>query len=136
MNTFELHLQSGTQYEKIPDVISFVGEDVSGQFGVLANHARMMTCLIYGLATFRCRNNETEYLALPGGVLYFIRNQLYINTRHYLRSKDYQVILTAMDEELHNEEEGVRSIKESLHRLDKEMLKRLWELKQQDYYEI
>ena len=132
MSTFELHLQSGTQYEKFSDVISFVGEDNSGQFGILPHHARIMTCLIYGLAKFQQQNNEIEYLALPGGILYFTDNQLYICTRHYLRSTNYQTILTAMDNELYIEEEEVKSIKESLHRLDEEMLKRLWNLKRQE----
>ena len=131
MSTFELHLQSGTQYEKIPDVISFIGEDNSGQFGILPHHARIMTCLIYGLAKFQQLNHEIEYLALPGGILYFIDNQLHISTRHYLRSKDYQAILTVMDKELRAEEEEVKNIKGSLHRLEEEMLKRLWELKRQ-----
>ncbi len=135
MATFDLHLQSGTQYEEIHNVISFIGEDDSGLFGILANHARMMTCLVYGLAKFRYENNELEYLAVPGGVLYFLNNQLRICTRHYLRNKDYQAILIAMDEELHIEEKKLSSIKESLNRLDKEMLKRLWELKRQGYYE-
>lgn len=131
MSTFELYLQSGTQYEKISNVISFIGEDHSGQFGILPHHARMMTCLVYGLAKFQQKDNEVEYLALPGGVLYFIENQLYVSTRHYIRSKDYQTILIAMDKELLAEEEEIKSIKESLHRLDEEILKRLWELKRQ-----
>lgn len=135
MNTFELHLQSGTQNEMADGVVSFIGEDESGQFGIQANHARIMTCLVYGLARFRLHNDETEYLAMPGGLLYFLDNRLYISTRQYLRSKDYQTIVTAMDEQLRREDENVRSVRESLQKLDKEMLKRLWELKRQGYYE-
>lgn len=136
MTMFELYLQSGTQYEKISNVTSFIGEDASGQFGILANHARMMTCLIYGLARYKLKDEEVEYIALPGGILYFVNNQLYISTRHYLRSKNYQEILNLMDEQLSSEEEKLKSIKESLHHLDEEMLKRLWELKRQGHYEI
>lgn len=33
MELFTIHLKSATQYEKIDKVISFVGEDASGQFG-------------------------------------------------------------------------------------------------------
>ena len=31
----------------------FVGEDTSGSFGILADHSRMMTTLVVGLARFR-----------------------------------------------------------------------------------
>ena len=30
-----------------------------------------------------------EYLALPGGLAYFVDGQLYLSTRRYLRGKDY-----------------------------------------------
>ena len=133
MNTFDLILQSGSQYEKITEVVSFIGEDKSGKFGMLAYHSRMMTCLCFGLAEFRYQNNEKEYVALPGGVLYFVDNQLFIGTRHYIKSKDYHTIISSLDKELQHEEENVRSIKESLHRLDEEILKRLWHLKQNIY---
>lgn len=134
MGCFDIHLQSATQYEKIPHIVSFVGEDDSGQFGILAQHARMMTCLKFGLAWFRNNNNEIEYLALPGAVVYFIENQLYITTRHYFRNKDYQVIHRSIAKELKMEEEHLFSMKESLHRLDEEILKRLWDLKRQGHY--
>ena len=81
MNTFILHLQSATQYERIENVASFVGEDDSGSFGVLAGHARMMTSLVFGLARFRTPGADWEFLALPGALLYFVDNQLHINTR-------------------------------------------------------
>jgi len=34
MKTFVMHLQSATQYERIENVASFVGEDGSGSFGI------------------------------------------------------------------------------------------------------
>lgn len=131
MTTFNLYLQSGTQFEEIRQVVSFVGEDASGEFGILAHHARMIACLNYGLAWFRSDNDEISYLALPGGVLYFVNNELYISTRYFIRSKNYQEIETAITETLQIEEESVRNIKETLHRLDEAMLKHLWELKRQ-----
>ncbi|HCW6749083.1 TPA: F0F1 ATP synthase subunit epsilon, partial [Legionella pneumophila] len=131
-----IHLKSATQYEKIDKVLSFVGEDASGQFGILAHHSRMMTCLKFGLAWFRDENQETEYLALPGAVVYFIDNQLHIATRHYVRHKEYQAIQKVLEEELHWEENNLLRTKESVHRLDEEMLKRLWELNRQNSYGI
>ena len=136
MEWFTMILKSATQYEKIDKVFSFVGEDASGQFGILANHARMMTCLKFGLAWFRDETNEMEYLALPGAMVYFNKNQLDIVTRHYVRHKDYQAIQSALEEKLQGEEKNLLEIRESLHRLDEEMLKRLWELKRQGSYGI
>lgn len=136
MNTFILNLQSSIQFEQLNNVVSFVGEDSSGSFGILAGHSRMMTCLKFGLSWFRSETNEIEYLALPGAMLYFVDNQLFINTRHYLRSKNYQTMVAALEHELFEEEKDIQSIKESLRRLDEEILKRLWELKRRHSYEI
>jgi F-type H+-transporting ATPase subunit epsilon len=136
MEYFDLRLQSATQDETIHHVERFVGEDASGQFGILAHHTPMMTCLKWGLAWFRDENHEIEYLALPGGIVYFTDNELSITTRHYVRHKDYQILQHAIKKELRIEEEQLRSMKDSLHRLDENLLKRLWELKRQTSYGI
>jgi F-type H+-transporting ATPase subunit epsilon len=126
MNTFVLHLQSGTQYERIDDAVSFVAADESGSFGILAGHARAMTCLTTGLARFRTADGAWRYLASPGAVLYFVGNALFINTRRFLHDPDYRRISAALREELLIEEAKLLSIRESLNRLEDEMLKRLW----------
>jgi len=126
MNTFILHLQSGTQYERIENAVSFVGLDDSGSFGILAGHERMATCLSTGLARFQTADGEWRFLALPGAVLYFAENQLYISTRRYLHDPDYKHVSTALREELLADEEKLRGVRESLHRLEEEMLKRMW----------
>lgn len=126
MNTFVLHLQSGTQYERIDNAVSFVAADDSGSFGILAGHARMMTCLATGLARFRTAEGSWRFVALPGAVLYFVDNELCINTRRYLHDPDYKRISAALREELLAEEEKLSAIRESLNRLEDEMLKRMW----------
>lgn len=129
MNTFPMHLESTTQYEQVANVISFIGEDDSGSFGVLPGHARMMTLLRFGLARFRVLGEDWEYLALPGALAYFLDGELHLSTRHYLRSKDYDRIITALEQELLVEEDNLQVVKQSLHRLEEEMFKRLWKLK-------
>ena len=109
--------------------MSFVGEDSSGSFGIMAGHARMMTCVKFGLMHFTHENSAIEYLALPGGVIYFIDNQLFINTRHYFYSKNYEEIVAALNNQLLSEEKAVQNIKETLDRLDENILRRLWEMK-------
>ena len=97
MKSFTLKLQDATHAEEITDVTSFVGEDASGSFGILAGHARMMASLIIGLARIRFSDKTWQYLALPGAVLYFHDNLLTISTRHYLRDDDYIRISQALN---------------------------------------
>jgi F-type H+-transporting ATPase subunit epsilon len=129
VNTFPMHLESTTQYEQVANVISFIGEDESGSFGVLPGHARMMTLLRFGLARFRVLGEDWEYLALPGALAYFLNGELHLSTRHYLRGKDYDRISTGLEQELLVEEDNLQVVKQSLHRLEEEMFKRLWKLK-------
>lgn len=132
MNTFVMHLQSGTQYERIDDTVSFVAADESGSFGIQAGHARLMACLSSGLARYRTAGGVWQFLVLPGAALYFFENELYVNTRRYLHDPDYKRVSAAWREELLVDEEKLRVITESLNRLEDEMLKRLWTLQREE----
>lgn len=132
MRTFVMRLDSAIHCEWIEGVASFVGEDGSGSFGIMAGHARMMTFLSFGLARFRLAGGETEYLALPGGLLYFVGNALRISTRRYFRSKDYNEMENVLDRQLREEEERLTAIKNSLRRLDESILRRLLTLRLSD----
>lgn len=123
-----MHLQSATQYERIKNVTSFVGEDESGSFGIRACHERMTTALSYGLARYRLQDASWRYLAFPQGILYFVGNELYISTRRFLHDADYQRISMGLLEQLLKEDEELRAIRESLHRLEQEMFRRLWQM--------
>lgn len=129
MKDFALTLQGATQFEEIEGVTSFVGEDASGRFGILAGHARFMTSLVFGLTRFRVGDGPWQFVALPGAVLYFLSNHLYINTRHYLRDENYERISAALENRLLAEEENLREVKESLHRMEEGMLRRLWQMR-------
>lgn len=128
MNTFVLQLQDATHSEKLTGVSSFVGEDRSGSFGILAGHARLMAVLVAGLARFRVHEQPWQYLALPGAVLYFCDNVLTISTRRYLLDTSHTNISIALQQELLVEEEKLRMIKESLHRMDEALMKQLWDM--------
>lgn len=128
MKAFTLRLQDATHAEEIEGVTSFVGEDPSGSFGVMADHTRLMTCLIIGLARFRIDEQDWQYLALPGAVLYFQDNVLTLSTRHYLLDQDYTRISQALEQQLLAEEEKLHSMKESLHHMEEEVLKHLWQM--------
>ena len=128
MKTFTLILNDATRIQRIEQLTSFVGEDATGSFGILAGHARMMTSLVFGLARFRSGENAWQYLALPGAVLYFNDNELSLSTRRYLVDDDYERISIALREQLLAEENELRELKKSLHHMEEEVLKRLWEI--------
>jgi len=126
MTPMVLHLESATQYERIENVVSFVGEDDSGSFGVLPGHARMMTVLATGLARFRTATGAWEYVAVPGALLYCRDNELRLCTRRYLRDADYERIGAALRDQLLAEERALGEVRDRLRRLEEEMLKRIW----------
>lgn len=128
MKTYVLHLESATQYERVEDVESFIGEDTSGSFGILPGHERMSTVLEFGLARFRVAGEEWQFVAAPGAVLRFVDSELHFSARRYLRGHDLEIVRTALQQELLAEEEALQSVKGSLRRLEEEMLKRLWRL--------
>lgn len=134
MKPFHLHLQSATRYEHFDDVVSFVGEDDSGSFGLLANHARFMTALVFGLARLRRAGSEDWlFLAVPGALLYFADNRLTIDTRHYLLDTDFGRISDRLTQELVEEETRLYDMKESLRHMEEAMIRRLWEMRREGY---
>jgi F-type H+-transporting ATPase subunit epsilon len=133
MKSFVLHLQDATHYERIDQVASFVGQDDSGLFGILAGHARMMTVLAFGLARYRTTDDRWHFLAVPRGLLYCVDNNLYLSARRYIRDDDYAQISQALEEQLVREEAALHRIKDSLHRLEEEMFKRLWRMGRGEY---
>jgi F-type H+-transporting ATPase subunit epsilon len=133
MKSFVLHLQDATHYERIDRVTSFVGQDDSGLFGILADHARMMTVLAFGLARYRTMDDRWHFLAVPRGLLYCVDNNLYLSARRYIHDDEYVRISQALEEQLVTEETALRTIKDSLQRLEEEMFKRLWRMGRGEY---
>ena len=125
MKQFVLNLVDDSHEVSIDSVTSFIGEDLSGSFGIWPNHARFMTVLVFGLARFRLAADAWQYLALPGGVLYFNENELMISTRHFLIDPDFERISSLLEEQLITEEENLRATRESLLRMEQAVLKRM-----------
>jgi len=128
VNTFTLQLYDATQQQRIENVTSFVGEDANGCFGLQAHHARFMTTLIFGLFRYRLQTDDWQYLALPGGVLYFNDNELSISTRHFLIDSDFECISDLLKHQLLSEEETLSATRSSLRKMERAMLVRLWNL--------
>jgi len=132
VTAFVLHLQSATQYVKLDDVESFVARDASGAFGLLARHERMMTALGFGLARIRSAAAAWRYVALPGGLAYFVDGELYVCTRRFVLGDDYRTVSAAVEETLRAEEQALMGLKQSVNRLEHEMMRRLWRLNRQE----
>jgi len=128
MNTFVMHLQDATRYERIERVESFVGTDASGSFGIQAGHERLMTSLVFGLARYRVAGEPWQYIALPRALLYMLTGELYVSARRYFRDPDYRRMSEALTAQLRSEEDELKQVRESLRRMEEEMFKRLWEL--------
>ena len=128
MKPFTLVVQDATHIERFDHVTSFVGWDDSGSLGLLADHERFMTVLSWGLARFQTMDGAWHYLALPGGLLYFVENTATVSTRRFLRDDDADRISRALEEQLSIEEDNLLAMKESLSRLEEEMFKRLWRI--------
>lgn len=128
MNSFVLNLLDATHSKEIVNVTSFVGEDQTGSFGLLANHSRFMTVLSTGVAKYRISDGGWRYLAATGGVLYFKENVLTLCTYRFLLDDDYSRISQALDQQLLLEEEKLQTFKKSLHTMEEEALMRLWEI--------
>lgn len=125
---FTLHLQSAAQYERIDAVVSFVGQDGSGSFGILPGRSAFMAVLDYGLARFRLSGGNWQYLACPGAVLSFSDDQLFLNTRRYLRDDDYDRIAGSLTGQLAKEELALVAVKDNLQKLEQELFRRLSQL--------
>lgn len=134
MKSFTLTLQDTARTKVVEDVTRFVGEDASGSFGILADHQRMMTSLVVGMARFYIANQTWQYLALPGGILYFHDNNLFLSARRFLLDDNYEKITTLLQQQLMAEEDKLQGMKKSLYRLEEEAFKRLWKVGRQVEY--
>jgi F-type H+-transporting ATPase subunit epsilon len=125
---FLLHLNEATRSETIRKVTAFIGEDASGQFGIRERHERFMTIHTFGLARFRTGDAPFEYLAIPGGLVYFVGGELFLCARRLFRHHDPQEVARTLTEQLAAEERSLSGFKQSLRRLEDEMLKRMWQI--------
>jgi len=128
MSHFTLHLQDATKYEKVTNITSFVGQDQVGKFGLMANHERFITSLNFGLAKYNVNNENWIYIALPGGILHFVNNELFISTRQYLVDTNYERISNLLEKDIRSEENKLQNMRQSLRKMEQEMFKRLWDV--------
>ena len=127
MNSFTLQISGSIRSERFVDLVSFVGKDQTGSFGLRPGAERFMTTLSFGLAKFVRSNGATEHLAFPGGLLYFASNVLRISTRVYIRHSDPEVIARLYRQQLEQDAQIIKEVRHNLHQLDQEIFKKLTE---------
>jgi len=125
MSDFRLELVSEEGHESIDRIVSFVGADESGSFGILANHEPLITILSWGLCHLETADGATQHIGMPGGVLSFDGGVLRIATPRYVRAAESEIVLKQLDDRMKTEEEDRRHLREVLHNLDREFLRRL-----------
>lgn len=132
MNSFRIVIRDMTHVETIDGVISFVGEDASGSFGIQANHVRFITSLVYGLARFKQKDAPWQYLSIPGAMLYFANNELKLNTRRFMMSDDYELMSHALLDVLATEEQELSAVKRNLHNIEANILQHMLDMRKPD----
>lgn len=131
MNTFRVELLAADRGQTIDGVASFIGEDTSGSFGLMAHHVRFMTVLTFGLARLRTADGAWQYAGLPGGLLYFVDNELRISTRRFVMGSDAAAIADLLAQEMLAEEQALAQTRRKLRRLEAQMLERMAQLGQE-----
>lgn len=128
MNGFTLHLCGATQSEAIPGVASFVGEDASGQFGILPGREPLVTVLASGLVRFRTDAAAWHYVALTSATLRFTGQDLYVATRRYLRGDDYRALSETLARQSADDARHRGRLRDNLRQLEQAMFERLRKL--------
>lgn len=133
MGGFRMVLMDSFSVRQMDGIRSFVGEDASGSFGLLAGHARFMTCLDYGFCRFKAADDVWQYLAIPSAVLHFGDDVLTLKTRRYILDADYERMTSILDTELWEDEQRLRTMKRSVEQLERAVMKRIWEAGKPDF---
>lgn len=125
MKTFAIHVKSPSRQERIDEVLTFVGADASGSFGIQANHERMITILNSGIASLRLLDGHCEYLGLANAVLYFVENELHISTAKYLRECDYNLLFVDLMKQIKVDETEALLRKQTIRQMEEALIKQL-----------
>ena len=128
MKTFVLNLIDTAEANRFDRVVQFIGSDVEGSFGILADHVHAVAVLRYGLARFIDDRGIWHYLAMPGGVLRFADNQLTLTTVRYFLGDDRDTICARLDAAMQQRDSELRRSRAALSEIEHSLVKRLAEL--------
>lgn len=142
VDAFTLVLLDARERRDIADVRSLVAADASGQFGIHAGHAALVTVLEPGLFRWRCGAPEAgdatdaaggwTYAACLGGLLHCERgpgtSRVTIVSSRFVQDDDLQALQRRLDALLDREGDLRVSARESAAALDTALVRRLQQL--------
>ncbi|MGJ0486659.1 MAG: F0F1 ATP synthase subunit epsilon [Methylomicrobium sp.] len=131
MKTFSLTLIDTIGMTHFDTVTQFIGADAEGSFGLLPDHIHTVALLRYGLARFADNTGVWRFLAMPGGVLRFVNNQLTITTVRYFLGDSEDAICESLEAALQQTDSEVYKAKAALSKIEHSLIKRLVELSSQ-----
>lgn len=132
MTPFTIILQDMSHEWHSDTALSFIGRDMSGSFGLQANHETLVTALVPGLARFRCREDQRWlFIAQPGSVVQFFGNTLRLATTQFLLSDNHDLLLRQMDAAWQAAEQTLRSTRRSYVQVEQALARKIWEISRQ-----
>lgn len=131
MKTFSLSLFDSNQVQHFEDVTQCIAADVTGSFGILTGHERMVAVLRYGLLRFSDSSGAWCYVAMPGGVLRFDGNHLSVITSRYFLGDDRNALVKQLEAEMTREDSDISNARATLAQIERTLMKRLSELGKQ-----
>lgn len=133
MKSFCLTLMGLNQHLVLAEVVSLIGEDNSGQFGVLASHEPMLACLQPGIVRITAQDKKRLYLAQPGAILQVEPSGVQLVTSRYLISEYIDKLMPMLDELWQTEQQRRTQDKQNQWQLEQALARKLWQLSQQGY---
>lgn len=125
MNEFECFIftPQGTLQES--HLVSFVGRDATGSFGIRPKRFSFTTILEYGITKMKNSKGDQIYYAIAGGALEFRKEKLTIVTSYAVKSAEIEGLADELEAYITAERTRSDKIKLSIKKLDEEILKRL-----------
>ncbi|MEJ2500246.1 MAG: hypothetical protein P8Y65_03815 [Campylobacterales bacterium] len=125
--TFDAHIITPSQADKIENISFFRGEDRSGSFGILPRHTEFLTILEPAIAVAVIEGEE-EYFAFNGGILTFKKNVLTITTKEFVQSGDVGELRENIEQAFRAQRRQESRFHVNMANLEQAFLKRLIEL--------
>jgi F-type H+-transporting ATPase subunit epsilon len=131
MKNFRVRVQSAQEQWSVDNIVSMVGSDASGRFGLQAEHEYFITSLQPGLIRLCDDSGHWFYLAQPGGVLVFQDGQLNIACTEFMHGDDAELLLTKLEKNWQQQDQDLHKAKSSIVQVEQTLARKLWQMNRQ-----
>jgi F-type H+-transporting ATPase subunit epsilon len=125
MSSFRVTLLDSYGSDRFDRVTQFIGADASGAFGILGGHEPMVAALRYGLARFQDDAGTWRYVAMPGGILRFRKNELSIAAVRYFLGDEPGALVERLAAEMAQDDSELSTARQTLAKIDRSLVQRL-----------